>query len=254
MPPPLRILISNDDGYQAPGITALAAAVGEIAEVHIVAPATNHSGTSSSITLAEIKVATISDTIHAVHGYPSDCVQLALHTDILPWRPDLTITGINSGANITDGTIHSGTVAAAGESMQAGIPAIAFSLAEPADGYPPTNFAAAAQVAKGIVEKFAARLLQQPMVLNVNIPDLPLAEIKATKLCKLGRREATRQPNAVGNGAAGTYSFTFAEHHSLQTDTDLDHVAVDAGCVTITPLQFNLIDHNNMETVSQWLK
>lgn len=251
----LRVLISNDDGYDADGIQALARAMRAIAEVYIVAPKLNHSGTSSSISLADLQLETISADTLAVHGTPVDCVQIALHTPgVLPWQPDLTVTGINHGENMSDSTIHSGTVGAAGESAQAGIPAIGFSLANTAAVFPPIHFEAAAQVAAELVERLHEQLLATPtMMLNVNFPDLPYAQIKAPQLCQLGRRDASRNPTIVDSADAnGVRLVRFADYRSTETDLDLDHVAVKAGHVAITPLQFNLTATDKMDEISTW--
>ena len=250
----LRILLSNDDGFDADGITSLAEVLSEVADVHIAAPLDNHSGASSSITLGELEIIKDDEGIHSVGGTPVDCVQLALHTDgLLPWKPDLTVSGINHGSNIGDSCIHSGTVAAAGESVQAGIPAIAFSFAT--ENFPTCDFSSCAKVAKDMFELFAPQILEHPnMMLNINIPDMPYDEIKGPKLCQLGIRNALRNKHRIDKGKnPNIQKYFLYDYASTQQDDSLDHVALEQGYISVTPLQFNLSDTHHMELVKKWL-
>src|SRR3569833_1118343 len=190
----MRILISNDDGYLAPGINALADAMASIAEIVVVAPDSNRSGSSNSLTLDRpLSVQRAANGFYSVNGTPSDCVHVAL-TGLLSYRPDLVVSGINQGQNMGDDTLYSGTVAAATEGFLFGIPAIAFSQVK--HGW--EHLDAAAKVAKDIVlRRFES--LQSPYLLNVNIPNLPfdsLTRIVPTR--RGGRRRA-----GPGGGARG---------------------------------------------------
>ena len=184
----MHILVSNDDGYTAPGIEALVHALRDLAEISVVAPEVNHSGASNSLTLSRpLAVRKAPNGFTYVNGTPSDCVHVAL-TGLLDRRPDLIVSGINNGANLGDDTLYSGTVAAAAEGYLFGIPSIAFSLVSKAW----SNLDAAAQQARAIV----ARQLTQPLtgatLLNVNIPDLPLNKILGIQATRLGKRHPSQ--------------------------------------------------------------
>ncbi len=168
----MKILISNDDGYLAPGLIALADAMASIADIVVVAPDRNRSGCSNSLTLERpLSVYRAENGFYFVNGTPSDCVHVAL-TGLLIDTPDLVISGINQGQNMGDDTLYSGTVAAATEAFLFGIPAIAFSQVE--KGW--AELDAAAKVARDIVQR-RFDSLSKPYLLNVNIPNLPYGEL-----------------------------------------------------------------------------
>ena len=179
----MKILISNDDGYLAPGINALAEQLAGIADIVVVAPDSNRSGSSNSLTLDKpLRVVRAENGFYSINGTPSDCVHIAL-TGILTERPDLVVSGINQGQNMGDDTLYSGTVAAATEGYLFGIPSIAFSQVE----HRWANLDAAARVAKDIVlRKLDA--LQKPFLLNVNIPNLPYESLQRVVATRLGKR------------------------------------------------------------------
>ena len=179
----MKILISNDDGYLAPGIIALAEVLAPIAEIVVVAPDSNRSGSSNSLTLDRpLSVYRAANGFYFVNGTPSDCVHVAL-TGVLSFKPDLVVSGINQGQNMGEDTLYSGTVAAATEGYLFGIPAIAFSQVE--KGW--VNLDAAARIARELVERrFDA--LQKPYLLNVNIPNLPYAALNKVVATRLGKR------------------------------------------------------------------
>jgi 5'-nucleotidase len=182
----MRILISNDDGYQAPGIIALFNAMKKIADVEVVAPEQNNSAKSNALTLhSPIYIRQAENGFRYVTGTPADCVHIAL-TGLLGYKPDLVVSGINNGANMGDDTIYSGTVGAAMEAYLMGIPAIAFSQVERGWG----NIDDAAQWAMGFVQNMTQPSLSQnaPWLLNVNIPNKPFKELKTSKICRLGTR------------------------------------------------------------------
>src|SRR5512143_70119 len=180
----MRILLSNDDGYFAPGLAALAQALAPLAEITVVAPERDRSGASNSLTLDRpLMLRQAPGGFHYVNGTPTDCVHLAV-TGMLDQQPDMVVSGINAGANMGDDTIYSGTVAAATEGFLLGIPSIAVSLAKSADGF----YTTAAQVATELVLRFQQRPLAQPMLLNVNVPDVPPEELRGVKVTRLGRR------------------------------------------------------------------
>ncbi|MFI4940260.1 MAG: 5'/3'-nucleotidase SurE, partial [Burkholderiales bacterium] len=182
----MRILISNDDGYLAPGLVALADMLASIAEITVIAPDSNRSGSSNSLTLDRpLSLQQAANGFYFVNGTPSDCVHLAL-TGGLSVKPDLVVSGINQGQNMGDDTLYSGTVAAATEGYLFGIPAIAFSQVE--HGW--QHLDAAAKIARDIVERrFDA--LQKPFLLNVNVPNLPYGELNRIVATRLGKRHVS---------------------------------------------------------------
>src|SRR5258706_12078976 len=181
---PMRILLSNDDGYFAPGLAVLAEALSNFAEVVVVAPERDHSGASNSLTLDRpLLVRRSHNGFHYVNGTPTDCVHMAV-TGLLDELPDMVISGINHGANMGDDTIYSGTVAAATEGFLLGIPSLAISLAS----HSARHLEAAGRVAAELVRHFQASPFCSPCLLHVNVPDVPYEQIRGWRGSWLGRR------------------------------------------------------------------
>jgi 5'-nucleotidase len=231
----MKILISNDDGYLAPGINALAEALAPIAEIVVVAPDSNRSGSSNSLTLDRpLSVYRAANGFHFVNGTPSDCVHIAL-TGVLPFRPDLVVSGINQGQNMGDDTLYSGTVAAATEGFLFGIPAIAFSQVQ--HGW--AHLDAAARVAREIVERRFEEL-QSPYLLNVNIPNLPYDELKPALATRLGKRHES-EPVIRTQDPHGREIFWIGPvGKARDAGEGTDFHATANGHVSITPLQVDL--------------
>jgi 5'-nucleotidase len=180
----MRILLSNDDGFLAPGLKMLAKVLGEIAEITVVAPDRNRSGASNSLTLDNPLRATTADNgFISVNGTPTDCVHLAV-TGLLNEMPDMVVSGINEGSNLSDDVLYSGTVAAATEGRFLGLSSIAVSLAGPKC----VHYDTAAQISKMLVLRIVNNRLPADTILNVNVPDLPLHEIKGFQVTRLGTR------------------------------------------------------------------
>ena len=180
----MKILVSNDDGYLATGINVLTDALAEIADVVVVAPDRNRSAASNSLTLHDpLRVSKVAENRYRVNGTPSDCVHLAL-TGFLEEEPDLVVSGINHGANLGDDVIYSGTVAAAMEGRFLGYPTIAVSLV----GHRLRHFDTAARVAVQLVQRLEKEPLPKEFIFNVNVPDVPLDELKGVRVCRLGCR------------------------------------------------------------------
>ena len=180
----MKFLISNDDGYFAPGIAQLADTLSRHGEVVVVAPERDRSGASNSLTLDRpLTVRKAANGFHYVNGTPTDCVHLAV-TGFLDFRPDMIFSGVNHGPNMGDDTIYSGTVAAATEGFLLGIPSVAVSLA----GYSGRHFASAGKVVDQLVTRCKASPFRQPVLLNVNVPDLPPESLGELKVTRLGRR------------------------------------------------------------------
>lgn len=244
----MRILISNDDGYLAPGIVALAEALAPIAEIVVVAPDSNRSGSSNSLTLDRpLSLYRATNGFYFMNGTPSDCVHLAL-TGLLSYKPDLVVSGINQGQNMGDDTLYSGTVAAATEGFLFGIPSIAFSQVEP--GW--SQLESAAKMARRIVEQ-RFDTLQKPYLLNVNIPNRPyddLEEIVATRLGKRHQSEAiikSQDPHGreiFWIGPAGA---------AKDASEGTDFYATAQGKVSITPLQIDLTHTTQLNALKEGL-
>ncbi len=242
--PTMKILISNDDGYQAPGIVALYEALKDVAEVEVVAPEHNNSAKSNALTLhSPLYVHRAANGFRYVNGTPADCVHIAL-TGLLGYRPDLVVSGINNGANMGDDTIYSGTVGAAMEGYLFGIPAIAFSQTE--KGW--QHLDAAAARARELVEQMIAHRTgdAQPWLLNVNIPCLPQAQLKSVKVCRLGRRHAAEPVITQTSPRGETMYWIGAAGPAMDESEGTDFHATAHGHVSVTPLKVDLSDHERL--------
>ena len=246
----MHILVSNDDGYTAPGIEALVHALRDLAEISVVAPEVNHSGASNSLTLSRpLAVRKALNGFTYVNGTPSDCVHVAL-TGLLDRRPDLIVSGINNGANLGDDTLYSGTVAAAAEGYLFGIPSIAFSLVSKAW----SNLDAAVQQAREMV----AHQLRQPLtgaaLLNVNIPDLPLDKMLGVQATRLGKRHPS-QPVIPTTTPAGETVYWIGPSGAANDDSEgTEFYALQRGYVSVTPLRLDLTQQTQVSQVAQWVK
>lgn len=244
----MRILISNDDGYLAPGLQALADALAVIAEVVVVAPDSNRSGASNSLSLDRpLSLHKAANGFYYVNGTPTDCVHVAL-TGLMQERPDLVVSGINNGPNMGDDTLYSGTVAAATEGYLFGIPAIAFSQAE----YGWANLDAAARVAREIVERRFDDL-QKPYLLNVNIPAVPYEQLRGTVATRLGRRHSS-EPVIRALDPRGREIFWIGPVGvAREGGPGTDFHAVAQGQVSITPLQIDLTHRTELDALAKGL-
>lgn len=245
----MRILVSNDDGYSAPGIAALARELSQFADVLVVAPERDRSGASNSLTLDRPLFARTAATgFQYINGTPTDCVHLAI-TGLMPAKPDLVVAGINDGANLGEDTIYSGTVAAATEGYLLGVPAIAFSLVR--KGY--EHLDAAAAFAAGLVRLLLPQLLAQPMLLNVNIPNRPIGELKGPQVTRLGRRHQAEQTVKSVNPRGETVYWIGPAGPIKDAGPGTDFLAVEHGIVSLTPLDVDLTSSHEMATVERWL-
>ena len=244
----MHILVSNDDGYFAPGLEHLAAALATRAEVTVVAPAADRSGASNSLTLDRpLCVRRAPNGFLFVNGTPTDCVHLAV-TGLLDRLPDLVVSGINLGANMGDDTIYSGTVAAATEGYLLGIPSIAISLASRA----PEHFETAATVALELLERHERRPLGARL-LNVNVPNVPRATLNGYRITRLGRRHKAENVIAAKNPRGETVYWVGSAGAAADAGEGTDFHAVEAGFVSVTPLQIDLTHRDLMRGVADWL-
>ena len=246
----MRILLSNDDGYFAPGLVCLAESLAAIAEVVVVAPERDRSGASNSLTLDRpLNLRRAASGFYYVNGTPTDCVHLAV-TGMLDTQPDMVISGINAGANMGDDTIYSGTVAAATEGFLLGIPAIAVSLA---GGKASKQFECAARVVVNLVRQFEKRTHSQPWLLNVNVPDVPYEQLQGNEVTRLGRRHKA-EPVVKDTDAQGeTVYWVGAAGKEQDAGEGTDFYAVAQRRVSITPLQIDLTQYNQLDAVREWL-
>lgn len=245
----MRILISNDDGYFAPGIEALAAALADLAEVVVYAPERDRSGASNSLTLSRpLTVRRAANGFHFVDGTPTDCVHVAV-TGMMAERPDLVISGINDGANMGDDTIYSGTVAAATEGYLLGLPAMAFSLVQKGHQHLDT----AVRVAREMVERYIANPWPAPMLINVNVPALPHDQLKGVEITRLGRRHHTEPVIPALNPRGETVYWIGKAGPEQDNGPGTDFHATAHGKVSVSPLQVDLTAVNLLDQTRQWL-
>jgi 5'-nucleotidase len=243
----MRILISNDDGYLAPGLAALVRACAGLGEIDVVAPEQNASGTSNALTLNRpLSVFEASgDAVkgfRVVNGTPSDCVHVAL-TGLLPHRPDLVLSGINNGANMGDDTLYSGTVAAATEGYLFGIRAIAFSQVVKGWG----ELDAAAAAARALIEGvLAGGVPEGPWLLNVNIPNRADAAQLPRRITRLGRRHASQPVIRQLSPRGDTIYWIGPAGDARDAGEGTDFHATAQGCISVTPLQVDMSDHASL--------
>jgi len=259
----MKILLSNDDGADAPGLAALARMLAAKFEITVVAPEENCSGASNSLSLRKpLHVRKNGNGFYCVDGTPADCVHLAVTGKILDFRPDLVVAGINHGANLGDDVLYSGTVAAAIEGRFLGLPALAVSLAvapddEAADAAAGAHnhYRTAAEVALRLLRNL--RALPRDTILNVNVPDLPAHALSGLKATRLGARHPSQPAIALESaGAPGDARRAYqigAIGDSADAGPGTDFDAVRGGAVSVTPLQIDMTRHNSVENIANWL-
>ena len=245
----MRILLSNDDGYFAPGIAALADALAGLGDIVVVAPEQNRSGASNSLTLDRpLLLKQAASGFYFVNGTPTDCVHLAV-TGMLEHLPDVIVSGINLGANMGDDTIYSGTVAAATEGYLLGIPSIAISLTS----FNGNHFDTAGMIARQLVERFIANPIREPVLLNVNVPDIPYADIRGQEVTRLGRRHKAEPVVKMKSPRNETVYWVGAAGAAADAGPGTDFNAVERNCVSITPLQIDLTHNTQLAPIRDWL-
>ncbi|WP_106478771.1 5'/3'-nucleotidase SurE [Phytohalomonas tamaricis] len=242
-----KLLLSNDDGVHAPGLKALHDALSSHASIRVIAPDRDRSGASNSLTLSKpLSLMAMDNGFYSVDGTPADCVYLGV-SDIWDEKPDMVISGINHGGNLGDDVLYSGTVAAAMEGRSLGMPAIAISLA----GH--RYFETAGRVAASLAGAAAELDLPPRSLLNVNVPDLPWEQIKGFRVTRLGHRAPGAQPLAIEDPRGRTRYWIAPSGPNADTGEDTDFAAIEAGFVSITPLQTDLTRHNALDDVQGWL-
>lgn len=245
----MRILLSNDDGYQARGLRVLAETLSDLAAVTIVAPDRNRSGASNSLTLdVPLRVEQVDARVFHVNGTPTDCVHVAI-TGLLDEEPDMVISGVNHGANLGDDVLYSGTVAAAMEGRFLGLPAIAVSLVLD-EG---RHFEVAAKVARTLVERMVTHPLPRDTILNVNVPDVPWDRLGRIVETRLGFRHRS-EPVIKGRDPKGEPIYWVGPAGAGQdSGPGTDFHAIRAGCVSVSPIKADLTDHGSLAALGDWL-
>ena len=245
----MRILLSNDDGYFAPGLAALAEGLGSLGEITVVAPERDRSGASNSLTLDRpLQLSRAHNGFFYVNGTPTDCVHMAV-TGLVDFEPDIVVSGINSGSNMGDDTLYSGTVAAATEGYLLGIPALAVSLV----GHEFVHYATAARVAHELVARIARAPFGAPVLLNVNVPDVPYEAITGFEVTRLGRRHKA-QPVVPGKNPRGeTVYWVGPAGAAREAGPGTDFNALERNAVSVTPLQVDLTHAAQIPLVTGWI-
>lgn len=245
----MRILISNDDGVMAPGILALTHELALIAEIEVIAPDRNRSGASNSLTLSRpIQVKRLDNGHHSVEGTPTDCVHLAL-TGYFDTEFDMVVSGINNGANLGDDILYSGTVAAAMEGRFLGLPAIAVSMV----GSDIKHYDTAAAITRQLVVKLQSHSLPSQTILNVNIPDLPLHEIKGMEVTRLGSRHRAEPVIKDADPRGRPIYWVGPPGPEADAGPGTDFYAVNQSRVSITPLHLDMTHYKIFDQVATWI-
>jgi len=246
----MHILITNDDGYLAPGIKILAQELSQVAEISVVAPDRNKSGASNSLTLTRpLRVEQSAEGSYYVDGTPTDCVHLAL-SGLLEQAPDMVVSGINAGPNLGDDVLYSGTVAAAMEGRYLGLPAIAVSLV----GKPARHYQSAAQITRRVIERLALNPLPDDTLLNINVPDLPIDEVPAIQATRLGFRHKAESMVRQSDPYGRPVYWVGPPGEAQDAGPGTDFYAVEHATASVTPMQIDLTRHHGIEPLQQWLE
>lgn len=246
----MRILISNDDGYLAPGIRVLAEALASVADTQVVAPDRNRSGASNALTLTQpLRVHHHRDGVVSVEGTPADCVLVAVN-GLFEHEHDMVVSGINNGPNMGDDVLYSGTVAAAVEGRHLGLPALAISMAT----HRPRHYDSAARVAAELVQRMESHPLPADTILNVNVPDLPYEQLAGFKSTRLGNRHKSEPVIPAEDPRGDTVFWIGPAGAEADAGAGTDFDAVKSGFVSVTPLQIDLTRYTQMQAIENWLE
>ena len=246
----MHLLLSNDDGYQAPGLLSLSESLQKIADITVVAPHLDRSAASNSLTLqTPLRATEIKPGWYKVDGTPTDCVHLGI-TGLLQNEPDMVVAGINSGPNLGDDVIYSGTVAAAMEGRYLGSPAVAVSI----NSFQPQHYDTAAIVIRNLVSKIIDKPLPKDIILNVNVPDVPIEDIRGVQTTRLGNRHKA-EPAILDQDPRGKPIFWVgAAGPEQDSGPGTDFHAISENFVSVTPLHVDLTQYSAMDLVNTWLQ
>jgi 5'-nucleotidase len=243
------ILVSNDDGYRAPGIAVLADALSAEHDISVVAPERNCSGASNSLTLERgLRACQVAENSYYVDGTPTDTVHLAV-TGLLKTMPDMVVSGINAGANMGDDVLYSGTIAAAMEGRHLGLPAIAVSM----DSYTPAHYKTAAIAVVELLRDLHEVPFASNTVLNINVPDIPWSEIRGFKATRLGNRHKSEGMILQKDPRGEPMYWIGPPGEAQDAGEGTDFHAVSQHYVSITPLQIDLTRYNTLADLDSWL-
>ena len=253
----MRILLSNDDGYQAVGLRCLydtLMAMKSVESITVVAPERDRSGASHSLTLDRpLRVGQSDNGFYYINGTPTDCVHLAL-TGVLEQQPDVVIAGINAGANMGDDVLYSGTVAAAMEGRFLGLPAIAVSLVIKNHNTDIHHYNTAAQVVRNILSRVENHPLPEKTILNINVPDQPYADLAGVKVSRLGHRHTAQAAIKQTDPQGKTIYWVGPPGKAKDDGADTDFGMLSQGFASVTPLQTDMTRHEILPAVKTWLE
>lgn len=246
----MNILISNDDGYLAPGIKILAQVAAEYANVRVIAPERNRSGASNSLTLDRpLNLAQAENGFYYVDGTPTDCIHIASHA-FPDFQPDLVLSGINNGANMGDDTLYSGTVAAATEAHMLGLSAIAFSLNDKSG----LHWQDAEEQLRIILPLLLQRLPESPVLWNINLPAISAENVQGLKIARLGKRHHHQSVHAMQSPRGDTVYWIGAAGDVADKEEDTDFAIVERGYIALTPLSTDLTHTSQLPTLTPLAK
>lgn len=245
----MHILLSNDDGYLAPGLEILAQCLRKSVEVTVVAPDRNRSAASNSLTLQRpLRAQQVSNGFYKVDGTPTDCVHLAI-TGLLEQEPDMVISGPNDGPNMGDDVLYSGTVAAATEGRHLGLPAIALSMGS----YQPTHYDSACRAIEELLPRLPNLPIPSNSILNINVPDLPWEEIRGFQATRLGARHKSEGVVKEQDPRGEAIYWVGPPGNEQDAGEGTDFFAVRHGFISITPLQIDLTRYDSLQKIQHWL-
>jgi 5'-nucleotidase len=246
----MRVLLSNDDGIQAPGLAELARVLATVVDINVVAPDRDRSGASNSLTLDRpLEPSVMAGGFISINGTPTDCVHLGI-SGLFDQKPDMVVAGINAGANLGDDVLYSGTVAAAMEGRYLTKPALAISLV----GRDCLHFESAAEIARQLLLNINHLNLAPRTVLNVNVPDLPLEQIKGIHITRLGHRVLAENPVRSVDPRGRVRFWIAAAGEAEDAGPGTDFYAVSQGYVSVTPLQADMTQYSGFDNLGSWLE
>ncbi len=247
----MHILVSNDDGYLAEGLNCLVEYLRQIARVTVVAPQTDRSGASNSLTLDRpLLPETAENGFIAINGTPTDCVHIAITALLKDDPPDIIVSGINRGPNMGDDILYSGTVAAATEGRFLGLPSIAVSLGS-FDG---NHFATAARIIVNIVQKLQTEPLASDIILNINVPDIEFDQLESIQSTRLGKRHKAEPAVAALDPRNRKVYWLGPVGDEADAGPGTDFYALNHNQVSVTPIKIDLTDYETQARLNQWLQ
>lgn len=250
----MKFLVSNDDGVNAKGIKKLSTMLKDLGDVVVFAPNRDRSGASNSLTLDRpIRVEKVEDGVFSVYGTPTDCVHLAV-TGVMDEEPDMVVSGINNSANLGDDVLYSGTVAAAIEGRYLGLPAVAASIVvDSVKGkHQKRNYDTVTHYLKKIIQHVMTHPLPQDTILNVNVPNLPIDEIKGVKITRLGNRHKAENAIPITDPRGFKMYWIGPAGPEADAGEGTDFYAVKHGYVSISPIQTDMTKHDFINDLSTW--